>query len=179
MSIDSENTKSRLFLVCPNGFMEVPVREKFGDNSYFFTAMAVFFEWDEASQHNLMEFVQRRNISEIYFVGNLDNPLYVKFIDNPVIPLRVPWERQLALGYTDLKTEIEGLAGAKMKNKMLLADYLERQMSFLKALPVLGSYLLKEDIKINAVVYDPADHSFQSATKVSFQGKLLSGICYN
>lgn len=179
MSRGLGNTKNRLFLVCPSGFMEHPVRKTFGGNSYFYTAMGVFFEWDEATQHDLTSFLQRRNISEIHFVGNMDNPLYSGFLHDSIIPLRLPWERQLARGYTDLKTEIEGQPGAKMKTRLLLADHLARQILRLSESSILGGHIGKEGIRIGALVYDPSDDSFLGAAEVHRRAMVLQGICYN
>ncbi|WP_373518024.1 hypothetical protein [Pricia sp.] len=179
MSGGRETTTSRLFLVCPSGFMETPVRKTFGENSYFYTAMGVFFEWDEATQHSLTGFLQRRNISEIHFVGNIDNPWYAGFLHESIIPLRLPWERQIARGYTDLKTEIEGQPGAKMKTQLLLAEHLARQILRLRESPILGSHIDKEGIRISASVYDPSDDSFLGAAEVRRRAMVLQGICLN
>jgi len=171
--------KNKLFLVCPSGFMEPPVRKTFGGNSYFYTAMGVFFKWDEKTQHDLTAFLQRKNISEIHFVGNIDNPLYSGVLHDSVIPLRLPWERQLAQGYTDLKTEIEGQLGAKMKTQLLLAAHLMRQIHRLGESNILGRHVSKEAIRISALVYDPSDDSFLSEAEVRRQARVLQGICLN
>lgn len=179
MSSGLVNTKSRLFLVCPNGFMEPPVRKRFGGNSYFYTAIGVFFEWDEATQHNLTGFLQRKNISEIHFVGNIGNPLYAQFLDDTIIPLRLSYERQLARGYTGLRTEIEGQHEEKMKIWLLAADYLMCQIVRVRESPILGRHIGQEGIRISALVYDPSDDSFLNAAEVHRRAMVLQGICYN
>jgi len=159
--------------------MEPPVRKAFGGNSYFYTAVGVFFEWDEATQNSISGFLQRRNISEIYFVGNIDNPLYSGIMHDSTILLRQPWQRQLAQGYANLKMSTKGQLGAKIETQLLLATHLKCQIHRLRESTILGRYIGKEDIRMSAFIYDPADASFINEAEVRRRAKVLQGICVN
>jgi len=174
-----ETTENSLFLTCPSGFMEPPVRKWFGGNSYFYTAVGAFFEWDDTTQYNVVSFLRRRQISEIHFVGNIDNPLYSGLLSDSDIVLRQSWEKQLSQGYADLKSVTNVLLDTKMKTQLLLASHLARQIQRLSESTILGQYITKNAICINAFVYDPDDDSFFHEVEVRRRAEILQGICCN
>lgn len=62
---------NKLFLVCPFSNMENFIREKYGDDVFFITAMAAIFQFQEKKYlQAIRDFIIRENITEIYIVSD-------------------------------------------------------------------------------------------------------------
>ncbi|MEY4876295.1 MAG: hypothetical protein RL708_1444 [Bacteroidota bacterium] len=64
-----ENNK--LFLVCPFSCMENFIRQKYGDDVFFITAMGTVFKLEEREYlETIKQFISRENITEIFVVSD-------------------------------------------------------------------------------------------------------------
>ena len=71
------NTK--LFLVCPFSCMENFIREKYGDDVFFITAMGAVFQLNETEYlKSVKDFIERENITEIFVASDAS----CRFINN-------------------------------------------------------------------------------------------------
>jgi len=95
-----------------------------------------------------------------------------------IIPLRKPGKRQLDQGHTNLKTEIKGSFGTKIKTHFL-ADHLACQIIRLGESTILGKHIDKAAIRMRTLVYDPSDDRFLDAAEINLRAMLLQGICFN
>lgn len=179
MSRDWEIEGNRLFLVCPSEFMEPQIRKRFKGNSYFYTSVGMFFNWDKTTQGDIIRVLQRRNISEIHFVGTIDNPYYNGFLHNSILPLLQSEKNNLVPSNTNLKSKTTRSLSAKGKTQLLLANHLARQIIRLKESTYLGAYISKEVIRMSAHMYDSTQDNFLNAYEVNLQPILLQGICTN
>jgi len=126
----------------------------------------------------LTSFLRRRNISEIHFVGAIENPSYNGFLQDLIIPLRKPGNRKPDQGHTNLKTEIKGSFSTKIKTQ-LLADHLACQIIRLGESTILGKHIDKAAIRMRTLVYDPFDDRFLNTVEINLRAMLLQGICFN
>jgi len=179
MSTDREIEKNRLFLVCPSGFMEPYIRKKFKGDSYFYTGIGIFFNWDNATQRDLIGLLKRKGIAEIHFVANIDNPTYNGCLPNSMLPLWPPEKSQIAPSTTNQKTEIKESLSTKGKTQLLLANHLARQIIRLKESSCLGKHIGEEAIQVSAFIYDSSDDSVLNTYEIDLQSMLLQGFCSN
>ena len=62
---------NKLFLVCPFSCMENFIRQKFGDNVFFITAMAAVFQFNETEYlKSIKDLIEREEIQEIIIASD-------------------------------------------------------------------------------------------------------------
>ncbi|CAN0569953.1 unnamed protein product, partial [Ectocarpus sp. 12 AP-2014] len=145
----------------------------------FYTSVGLFFNWDETTQRDLISLLRRRNISEIHFVGTIDNPYYNGFLSNSILPLMQSDKKQLDPSNTNLKSKTTRSLSTKGKTQLLLADHLARQIIRLRESSSLVRHISEEAIQVSAFVYDSSDNSFLNTYEIDLQATLLEGICTN
>lgn len=61
----------KLFLICPNSQLEHFLKDRFGEDAYFLTALGAVFNFnDVANAEAIADFIEREAISEIYIVND-------------------------------------------------------------------------------------------------------------
>ena len=66
----SDNMNNKLFLVCPFSCMEIYIRQKFGDNVFFISAMAAVLRFDRDDISAIKQFIEREKIQKILIAGD-------------------------------------------------------------------------------------------------------------
>ena len=59
----SDSMSNKLFLVCPFSSMENFIREKYGDNVFFMTAMAAILNFNSEEISAIKLFIEREKVS--------------------------------------------------------------------------------------------------------------------
>ncbi|MDO8951384.1 MAG: hypothetical protein Q7U86_02105 [Draconibacterium sp.] len=73
---------NKLFFICPFSQLENFIREKYGDDVFFITAMGTIFQFDETEYlESIKDFINRENITEIFVVSDTS----CRFINNALI----------------------------------------------------------------------------------------------
>ena len=71
--------KKNLFFICPDGHLEHFIREKYGDNVFFVTALGAVFNFNDIDySKSLSDFIIRESITDIFIV----NDTSCRFIKN-------------------------------------------------------------------------------------------------
>ncbi|HSW55077.1 MAG TPA: carbonic anhydrase [Ignavibacteriaceae bacterium] len=71
--------KNKLFLLCPFSCMENFIRNKYGDDVFFITAIGTIFQFQETEYlESIKDFINRENITEIFVVSDTS----CRFINN-------------------------------------------------------------------------------------------------
>lgn len=61
----------KLFLICPNGQMEHFIKDRFGEDAFFLTALGGVFNFQEvAYAEALADFIERESIAEVFIVND-------------------------------------------------------------------------------------------------------------
>lgn len=67
----SDNMNNKLFLVCPFSCMENFIRQKYGDDVFFITALGAVFQFEDVNYTEVLrDFIIRENITEITIVND-------------------------------------------------------------------------------------------------------------
>lgn len=74
------STKNKLFLTCPVSRMEPFIKDRYGWDGYFLTALGAVFNFQEINYSEaLRDFLERKAIEEIYIVNDTSCP-FIKSI---------------------------------------------------------------------------------------------------
>ena len=62
---------NKLFFICPFSQLEHFIRDKFGDDVFFITALGVVFQFEDANYAEVIrDFIKRENITDIFVVND-------------------------------------------------------------------------------------------------------------
>ncbi|AEE54331.1 hypothetical protein [Haliscomenobacter hydrossis] len=148
----SQTTSNKLFLVCPFSRLEPFIRENYGDNVYFLTALGTHFQADDAGYvKKVVDFILREGIRELYVV----NDTSCRFINKTL-------KREPGFGtkaeYLLKQIYLENYLKVRQNNDLreqqvkLAALNVYRQMHVLLHHKVLSRLCLKHNITIHGVV---------------------------
>lgn len=146
-----QKTNSRLFLICPTWHIEQKLRIEFGENSYFMTALAGFFSFDDAQINEIACLVSGNKINKICIVANPE----CRFIHNIFHPgkfYNMPAEDLLTRIYHKKYDKFESMATMKDKKKALALYKSELQLAILKRNPKISALLAKNNLEISIIL---------------------------
>ena len=172
------NKKKVLCLVCPTDNLEIPLKSRYGAETFFYTALGAYFDFDQSVQFRLWEIINELNIEEIIFVCSLNNVFYRNAFDEK-------GNRKFAVDQCLLKTRhvlsIEQIDSEMFSANfhLLATQYLSDQIDRLLATNYLGLRLEQSDIGVKALVHEPRESIFIQLKEVEARGKMLSSISYN
>ncbi|MEL7219878.1 MAG: hypothetical protein AAGJ93_01085 [Bacteroidota bacterium] len=172
------SSKKKLFLVCPTDHMEMLIREKFHGESFFCTALGLYFELDERTQYKLWELIAENNIEQLLFVSRLNNIFYQQaFSDKP------QYNYSVSLALAKTRRNLASQSSLKMEAfpnlHRLAAQHIVNQQMRLLASSYLGNHLITRNIEVNACLYQASQQIFYSLSEVEQRGNLLSNISAN
>ncbi len=152
--------KEKLYLICPDCHIEQSIRQKFGNDSYFLTALGTVFnmsEFEYAEEVN--QFINNETISEIIIV----NDIQCTFICNTINKDKnhdTRAERELEKLMTNNNSKFDSI-GKVEQNKLLAKLNIYRQFYELLDVPFIGNKINDEIIKVSGLIYNCIDSSFE------------------
>lgn len=153
LSIFKSKSKAikRLFLVCPTWCLEQRLRKKFGENSYFMTALAGVFSFDEAQIIQIEDLVKRQGIDKICVVAN-PNCQFVKNIINPISYHHTKAEELLTKIYHKKYDEIHRESTFEDQCLKLSIYRAELQVAYLQRDPQLLALIENYNLDLSVMV---------------------------
>lgn len=139
----------RLFLVCPDCYMEQKIRAQYGSDSFFLTALGSVFHIDNFKYaEEVNSFLSREDVMHIYIVNDVN----CTFIQNT-----------LSSG-TNHKTKaeiaLEELYSDEVKAMYLAKLNIFRQANDLRSTAFLGSKIESDQIALKGVLYHREKNEF-------------------
>lgn len=150
-SFISQKTNSRLFLICPTWHIEQKLRIEFGENSYFMTALAGLFSFDNAQINQITSLVKEHKINKVCIVANPE----CRFIGNIFDPYEfynTSAEDLLSRIYHKKYDKFESMSSIEEKKRALALYKSELQLAILKRNPKISTLLKTNNLKISIVL---------------------------
>ena len=167
-----------LYLVCPTDNLEMPIRNEFGGTAFFYTALGVYFEFDEPTQYDLWELIERQHIERLLFISSVESDFYKRVFDvrrQNVYPV----DRELARIRRRI-FEPGILPGYGLPNYPLLAsEHLATQKERVLSTEYLGCQLISNTIEVKAYLFLPQYTVFQSLEEMEWKAPLIHSISLN
>lgn len=150
--------KNQLFLVCPFSNMEHFIRQKFGQEAFFLTAMAGQSQFHELRYTEAMlELIDREQITELYLVqdtscrfmnGLLDaEPIHGSIAENKL-------EQLLVEHYAEIKSQTT----RTLQLKKFAAINLRAQLREIGANVFLSSWMAQNRLEIKGLITTKAEN---------------------
>jgi len=152
--------KEKLYLICPDCHIEQSIRQTFGNDSYFLTALGTVFnmtEFEYAEEVN--QFINNETISEIIIV----NDIQCTFICNTINKDKnhdTRAERELEKLMTNNNSKFDSIEKIE-QNKLLAKLNIYRQYYELLDVAFIGNKINDEIIKVSGLIYNRIDSSFE------------------
>jgi len=160
ISLFSKRT-NKLFLICPNDYLERPISQQFGGRHYFLTALGTVFSIDnEEYASRLCSIIEAGNIKEVLVINDYKSTFF----------------KSVILGRGDYYTKAEKTLGALLEKQWLMISQekglarkarllatlnLERQLQQLKDAPFLGGKIARNELKLKGVIYERSQNKFE------------------
>jgi len=158
---------NKLFLICPDCYIEQPIRNEFGDNCFFLTALGTVFDLTSFEYlEEINQFIVRENIQQIYLV----NDSSCTFIKNAVegdVKFDTKAEKVL-LDIKSSSSEIKNLSTDEQKCSKIAELNLKRLAYELTESAFIGQKIDDNAIELKGVLYDRASKQF---SELSFDFK--------
>jgi len=152
--------KEKLYLICPDCHIEQSIRQKFGNNSYFLTALGTVFnitEFEYAEEVN--QFINSETISEIIIV----NDIQCTFICNTINKDKnhnTRAERELEKLMINNNSKFDSIEKVE-QNKLLAKLNIYRQYYELLDVAFIGNKINDEIINVSGLIYNRIDSCFE------------------
>lgn len=149
-----------LFLICPDCQLEQQIRDTFGDNCYFLTALGAVFEaYDFAFAEELNQFIIAQQIRHIFIV----NDTACTFVQNAICRehnyhTRAEAILKLLLRKNCALREMEGTVGEKAEELVRLN--IARQSADLLDAAFIGNKIQAHDLELHGLVFDRGSRQF-------------------
>jgi hypothetical protein len=144
---------NKLFLICPDCYIEQPIRNKFGDNCFFLTALGTVFDLTSFEYlKEINQFVVRENIEQIYLV----NDTSCTFIKNAVEG-EVKFDTKAEKPLLDIKSsssELMNLSSNEQKCSKIAELNLKRLRYELTESAFLGQKIEDGEIDLKGLLFD-------------------------
>jgi carbonic anhydrase len=164
ISMTKNNTDlSRLFLVCPDCFIEQKIRNKYGNNSFFLTALGTVFYIDSFEYaEEVNTFLSCKDIKELIIVNDtrctfIKNTLGVKNNQTKV-------EQRLAELYLKNYDSFETIESKVDQRTHLEKLNIYRQVHELRQTAFLSSKIKNGDIEVKGLIYNRDMDEFTEIT---------------
>lgn len=152
---------NNLFLICPDCYIEQAVRNNYGDDSFFLTALGAVFEMDKMEYaEEVNQFIISEDVGSIYIV----NDIYCTFIQNPLTGNReynTKAEKVIQSIIKRNERDISSIIELKGKAKKIAALNIRRQALELLDVPFIGDKIRDFRLKIFGLIYDRVSKEFE------------------
>lgn len=152
----------RLFLVCPDCFIEQTIRKHYPD-AYFLTALGSVFHIDSFEYaEEINSFLSAEDVLNIYVV----NDVQCTFIQNTLTTKnhQTKAEQKLAQLYLENYDAFEILKSDKDKARKLALLNIERQVEDLSETAFIGTKISDGRLTVKGLLYDRTKEQFQELT---------------
>lgn len=150
--------KNKLFFICPFSQLEDFIREKYGDDVFFITALGAVFQFKDVNYTEVMrDFINRESITEIIIV----NDTSCRFIKSVL-------EKEKGFGTFSEKVMINLLIdnySVVMHNKPLIEQVqtlaelnIKRQVKEILSNELFLQTIIQENIRIKGLVTTKSEH---------------------
>jgi hypothetical protein len=146
-----QKTSSRLFLICPTWHLEQKLRQEFGENSYFMTALAGLFSFDDAQLLEISSLIKEGKIDKICLVAN-PNCRFITNIFSPDKFHNTATEDLLARIYHKKYDSLNSMNSLEDKKKALALYKSEMQLALLKRNPIISNLINHHTIDISIII---------------------------
>lgn len=152
--------KEKLYLICPDCHIEQAIRQKFGSDAYFLTALGSVFdisEFEYAEEVN--QFINNETISEIIIV----NDIQCTFICNTVERDKnheTRAERKLEQLMADNDSKFNSISLEEQK-QLLAKLNIYRQAHDLFNVAFIGNKIADGMIRLSGLIYNRDDSTFE------------------
>ncbi|MBL4592479.1 MAG: hypothetical protein JKX68_01535 [Flavobacteriales bacterium] len=152
---------NRLFLVCPDCYMEQPIREKFGENSFFLTALGTAFDLSEFKlMEEINQFIRREDVKEIYLVNDSQCTFIKSALANEV---RFDTKAEkILLDICNSDDLIKDIRDQELKSKKISESNVYRLAYELMESAILGMKISEGEINLKGLIYNRKDKTFQT-----------------
>lgn len=152
--------KEKLYLICPDCHIEQSIRQKFGNDSYFLTALGTVFDMSEFEYaEEVNQFVNNEEISEIVIV----NDIQCTFISNTVKKDKnheTKAEKVLERLLKNNSSDFNSLGIMEQKRKLAKLN-IYRQVHQLLDVTFIGNKINDGIIDISGLIYNREDATFE------------------
>ncbi len=169
---------NRLFLICPTDYIEQAIQNQFNGETYYYTALGVYFEWDHKIESWLWELICEQGIDQIVIVSAIDNIFYSGDLDKnsrrsyPIDEAVIETKKKLSKHLMQPEIFSSNL-------HLLVARHLANQKQRFLETTSLGSRIRSGGIEVKAYVYRPQEETFCSLEECIQRGNLLSSVSVN
>jgi len=152
--------KARLFLLCPECYLELEIKKHFTGKLYFLTALGSVFDVSDAGyRESIQNFINKKNINEIIIVNNSSCRLIQSVLNDPKTCKTYP-EEILQILY--LNCQIEFLTEKNMHERAFRLSKLniELQAELLREIDFIGDKIEKNETKVRGMIYERERNHF-------------------
>ncbi len=154
---------NRLFLICPDCYLEVPLRKIFGENSFFLTALGIAFDLDNfETLEEVNQFIMAENINEIVLVND-HQCTFVKSAIKNEIRFNTKAEKIL-IEIANSDEDIKSIENETLKCKQISKVNLKRLAYELTESAFIGNKINDGEIVLKGIIFNRADNSIQETT---------------
>ncbi len=146
-----KQTTNRLILICSTWCLEPKLREEFGTQSFFMTALGGMFSFDKSQIEQVKSLVNKQSVNKICVVAN-PNCRFVKNIINPNTFHNTKAEELLAKIYHKKYDEIKQELTFEDKCRKLSIYRAELQIAHIKRHPEVLALIENHNIEISVMV---------------------------
>jgi carbonic anhydrase len=143
--------KNALFIICPFSCMELPLKKKYGDESFFVTFPgAVIPAWNEESLEDLRELIRRENIRCINIVNDTSCRLINSILREDVL-FGLPAEKRMAALYNAHRADLNGRPIEEQALRLAELN-IRKQVDEIRRSPVIGTFLAENNIAVKGLL---------------------------
>ena len=151
---------NRLFLICPDCYLEIPLRKIFGDNSFFLTALGTAFDLDNfETLEEVNQFIMVENINEIVLVNDHQCTFVKSAIKNEI---RFDTKaEEVLVKIANSNDDIKSIQNVTLKCKQISKVNLKRLAYELTESAFIGSKINDGKIVLKGIIYNRDDNTIQ------------------
>jgi len=151
---------NRLFLICPDCYLEIPLRKIFGENSFFLTALGTAFDLDNfETLEEVNQFIIGENINEIVLVNDHQCTFVKSAIKNEI---RFDTKaEEVLVKIANSNEDIKSIQNETLKCKQISKVNLKRLAYELTESAFIGNKINDGEIVLKGIIYNRDDNTIQ------------------
>lgn len=179
MSLDGLTSKNCLFLICPTDGMELLLAKRFSGQAFFYTSLGACFEWDLATQEDLINLIKRRDINHIVLLMKVTNTFFIDKVKVKYNLANYAVEKTLQFIEDTIPEHLKHWDKTIPKQRMLATTYLEYQKRRLLNTVCLGKQIDNGRIAVTSLLYSEAACRFLKTETLKQKMELFETISIN
>lgn len=152
--------KKKLYLICPDCFIEEKIKREYGNHTYCLTALGTVFNMaDFEYAEEINDLLNRESISDICIVNDVE----CSFLKNTCTkkhPSNTRAEQVLKSLYESNEARFDSLR-PEQQQKILARLNIIRQAKELIKIPIIGNKISNHSIKVSGLLYDRKAQEFE------------------